>query len=578
MFSNRHVLRWSAPAALALIWVAEICVAFPIGEFPIIDDWSYAQSVWWTVEAGALRLHDFTSMPLLTHVAMGSAWTVAFGKSFTALRALTLCTGLAGILALFCLSRTLGASRRTAFVAALTFALNPMYLVLSCSFMTDVAFITLGLTASALFVGGFNSEQRLHRNMLIGLAFAVALAATFERQVGLALPISFGVALALRDVGPRWRRAGYFLPAFATLMCLTLYERWLSAGPGLPVEYHVPVAKIRVALGYGFAGFATHVLGNLTESLLLIGLFAIPIVALISVNRELWQPKALWAVMSVIIAVRCAEFGVQAAFYAETFFDLGVGVIAMYKWQTILEPTLWWPIMLFVTAACIYSVGALVALGLTHRAQLLVNPLALGGVSLLLLSLAPTLAGELHDRYLLFPIAVVLVMCAVSLRNVEVSRVATPVTAVLLAGLFWFSAAGVHDLFAMNRVRWAILNGLMDSGVEPSKIDGGFEFNGLHTFHQGSALKFGLTGGKSPYWIVDDEWAVSLAPDDDRGYVVVETHDVDLWLSDDLGPLYLLRRFEPQAMLIPSSAGSGSPAGVPDEAVVPFRTGSEGGS
>jgi hypothetical protein len=546
--TRRKILALAGPVALAVVWLTLIVTASPRGEFPIIDDWSYAQSTWWTVEAGRVRLHDFTSMPLLTHVAIGSAWTLAFGKSFEALRTLTLTFGLAGILSLYALGRELGAPRWAAFLSALTLALNPLYFMLSCSYMTDVPFCALSIVSLWLFVAGYNSTKPRAASLLLAGAFAVALAATLERQVGLALSISFAVALGMRSRDAWWKRLALALPTVISVVGLVGYERWLAYESSVPSGYHLPIERIQLALDTGIAGFVLHVFGNASEAILLLAMLSIPIALLLAANRSSWEVKLLWGVFSVVIAVRIASLGVQAPFNAESLFDLGIGVIAMYNWVSIQDASLWWPILLFVTTASIFSAGVWCGIGLSDLRSAARNPLAIAAALFLALSMFPLIAGEFRDRYLLVPLSIVLVLGAVHLGRLSARTPAIVLIVLLFAGLAWYTVAGVHDLFAMNRVRWSILADLSSSGIDPKAIDGGYEFNGLNTYYLEPGLKHALGPGKSPYWVVDDEWIVALAPEQQRDYEIVNSYEVDHWLSDDLGQLFLLRRRDSPAL------------------------------
>lgn len=551
LFSDHRIFAVAGPAALALVWLGQIVTASPTGEFPIIDDWSYAQSTWWTVEAGRLRLHDFTSMPLLTHVAIGSAWTLAFGKSFEALRTLSMVLGLVGILSIYGLCREFGAPRWAAFLSALTLALNPQYFMLSCSFMTDVPFCALSIVSLWLFVAGFNATKPRTAGVLLAGAFAVALAATLERQVGLALSISFAVALAMRSSEVWWKRLAWALPAATSMAVLAGYERWLAYESIVPSGYQLPIERIRRVLDSGFDGFVLHILGNSSEAVFQLAMLSIPIALLLSLNRSSWELKTLWAAFSVVIAVRLASVGVQAPFNAESLFDLGIGVIGMYNWHSIQDASLWWPILPFVTSASIFAAGMWLTIGLSDLRDALRNPIAVAASLLFAMSMAPLLAGEYRDRYLLVPLSIVLVFGAVHLGRHNVRPPAVLFAALLFAGLAWYTVAGVHDLFAMNRVRWSVLNDLVSSGVDPKAIDGGFEFNGLNTFYLEPGMTHGMGAGMSPYWIVDDEWILALAPEERRNYGLVKTYEVDHWLSDDLGRLFLLRRQNPLTAPVP---------------------------
>ena len=90
----------------------------------------------------------------------------------------TFCPGtLGGVLALYGLLR-LATGRGVAFVEALTYAVDPLYLGLSCTFMTDIPFTALLVSASCVALG-LNSG----RDRAIWLGLALAFVALFIRQL-----------------------------------------------------------------------------------------------------------------------------------------------------------------------------------------------------------------------------------------------------------------------------------------------------------------------------------------------------------------------------------------------------------
>ena len=53
----------------------------------------------------------------------------------------------------------------------------------------------------------------------------------------------------------------------------------------------------------------------------------------------------------------------------------------------------------------------------------------------------------------------------------------------LLLGMATLTAMLTHDYLAWNRVRWQALDQLVRAeNIAPSRIDGGFEFNGQHHY------------------------------------------------------------------------------------------------
>src|ERR1041384_3492324 len=83
----------------ALVFLFAICETFvmPLGNFPLNDDWSYANSVKILSENGRIDIGAWPSMTLLTHIVYGYLFTSLFGFSFSVLRLSTLLSALAGI-------------------------------------------------------------------------------------------------------------------------------------------------------------------------------------------------------------------------------------------------------------------------------------------------------------------------------------------------------------------------------------------------------------------------------------------------------------------------------------------------
>jgi hypothetical protein len=100
----------------------------------------------------------------------------------------------------------------------------------------------------------------------------------------------------------------------------------------------------------------------------------------------------------------------------------------------------------------------------------------------------------------------------------------------LAAALFllvvgWFSIAGTTNYLSWNRARWNGLRYLThEAGIPPSRIDGGFEFNGYYNYNDGdvSYLKEKADPTKkSWWWVQDDAYLVSFGPV--QGYTVLKT-------------------------------------------------------
>src|SRR6186713_2191344 len=162
----------------------------PSGEFPLNDDWSYTLSLQHLYETHHLVLKGWTSMPLLIQLYWGFLFCKIFGFSFTVLRYSTLVLGLAGVMGSYFLMKEFSANRKVCFFAALIVLLNPIYLNLSNTFMTDVPFTSLLIFSILFFVRACKTGRS--RQILLGLVFAVL--ATLIRQLGLLAVGAFSIA------------------------------------------------------------------------------------------------------------------------------------------------------------------------------------------------------------------------------------------------------------------------------------------------------------------------------------------------------------------------------------------------
>ena len=187
---------WRAMLILALWFVA---VAMAIGVYrniPVIDDWTYAWSVERLIHDGRIEVLDWSAVYPLAHSLWGAAWSLVLGFSFATLRLSTLALALLAACALYLILRELGARPSVALLGALTLAANPVVLLLSSSFMTDVPFVASTLLALLCYTRAMRRGQI--RWAWWGGAWACL--AFLDRQVAIVTPLA---ALLLLMPPPR---------------------------------------------------------------------------------------------------------------------------------------------------------------------------------------------------------------------------------------------------------------------------------------------------------------------------------------------------------------------------------------
>ena len=262
-------------AALIGLGLAVVLVVDPRGRFPLNDDWCYAEAVRNLLTLGEIRLVDWGSPTLLTQVLWGAGFAAIWGFSFDVLRASTLVLGLVALLSLRGIARELGAGPGLASLAAIALLANPLFVLLGHTFMTDVPFLGFSLASLWLLLRGIERDSKA----ATWCGLLVAVAATFVRQLGLALLVGFAAATLVRG----WRRPRQWLVAGAPLAaCFTLmriYEAWLASRGALPGAYHLQWMTIAERLDVSLLRFLVFTLSNLRGIGIEVGLFAAPLAA-----------------------------------------------------------------------------------------------------------------------------------------------------------------------------------------------------------------------------------------------------------------------------------------------------------
>lgn len=482
-------LRWCALLSVAY-WVA-IFLVDPRGDFPTNDDWGYAPPVESLVLHGQLHFTDWQSMPLLSHVLTGSLFATAFGYSFEVLRLSTAVMGWLGVLCLFGFALHLRATPLRAGLAALVLAANPLYLGLCVTFMTDVPF---AVAVCAACWAWLRSEERVDRWYV--LALVLAIWATMSRQLGLALPLAWGITTTLRHrKDSSWMKTLAFAwgPLLVVAICLVSFERIVASTIGLPALYEAKSEGVKEAILaiLRLRGLRQPVERTLS-SLMILGLFASPILALSLRGRRRWAAGGVGGSAALALGL----VGFRMPFDGNIIIDLGMGPRTLVGPTSAGAPAAFW-----IALGVVGGFGA----GLILERMLPIcwrwlrafkatreppkRESSLFWVAFIAFVPTAIAYGAYFDRYLLLqlPLLVVFLASRSASSNDQAladhaaeDQVSLPLraaAATVLGFVFLYSLGATHDYFAWQRARWSLVAELEGEGVLRSDIDGGFEVN-----------------------------------------------------------------------------------------------------
>jgi hypothetical protein len=490
--------------ALSLPLIA--LIVHPSVELGINDDWSYIRSAQVLAQTGHIVYNGWAAPMLGWQLFLGAAFIKVFGFSFLVLRAVTI---LIATLTAFLFHRILvrcGVNEFNSSIGTLTLTLSPLFLPLTFSFMTDIG----GLLVILLCLYGCLRALTAHsvRAILTWLCLASlsnVIGGTIRQIAWLGVlvmvPSTFWL---LRRRHPRLVLAGISL-LFASVGLIYMSLRWFAQQ-----RFNVQAGLI---LGPISRQAIIHLAVNLFRVVLELPFFLLPVLLLfvpaLRNTRRALQLVSVVASFAFLIFFVLQHQSPQLSKYClfpylgnyVTVYGL-MGATTIEGVRPIVLTTLVRILLTAVSllAALVFFIfvvspgswrestpASRVELSGTEPAiiscraiSFLLIPFTVAYVALLI----PRAAfASIFDRYLLVLIAIsVIPILRLYQHQVwPLARLRKRAVVLSLPVLFIFAAAaiaGTHDLFSLFRAQAAAINKLLASGVPPTLVDGGFEFNG----------------------------------------------------------------------------------------------------
>ena len=212
---SASVFKTLAPGAiLILLYSSAAILVRPFANLPFHDDWTYAWSVEHLLKTGELQILDWSVHYPFAQILWGALFCLPYGFSFSALRVSTVVLAWLGALALYGTLRELGHTRNASLIATVVLVANPVFFVLSFSFMTDVPFLSFANIAFFFIAQGLSRRSPLE--IYAGCIFAAG--ALFIRQIAVAIPASLLLYFLFTPSHRSWR---YLLPTSG--ICLLFF-------------------------------------------------------------------------------------------------------------------------------------------------------------------------------------------------------------------------------------------------------------------------------------------------------------------------------------------------------------------
>ena len=518
-----------------------VIVVNPLGDFPLNDDWVYGLAVKSILEKGDFRLPSPAHTNLFFQAFWGALFCLPFGFSFTALRFSTLTLGLIGAIGTYLLLREVNANQKISLLGALLLVVNPLYFGLANSFMTDVPFLALSILSFYFLIRGLKRESI--GEIILGLCLVYIN--ILIRQYAIVILLSFALAYSFKK---RFKLKFLFASSLifsSGILLHRFYQNWLYYTSRTPViaENVLSIRKF----------YFRHDI--LAISLIYIGCFIFPIIAIFFVKKlkeiSRQQKTITILIMSSFFVVVMGRLiwptRRTMPFIGNVLRYFGLGPLTLRDTYLLKVNLPSYSLGLKVFWLIITAMGVLGAVLLLYYLCLAIIQTFSESEKWLKVLILSTILIYLFlfgvkypfDRYFLFLLPLFMVLLVISNNYINEQYIGKKITAFALTMIFiWggFTMAATHDYLAWNRTRWQALNDLMEQGVTPEYIDGGYEFNGWYL----NDIKYKQQRGKSYWWVNRDDYIISSGLLE--GYQEVKRYPFTRWLLLKQDNIFVLHK------------------------------------
>lgn len=466
---------------LILLGLAILLVLIPPGRsYPVSDDWMYAQSVSRLLDLN-YRPHDAAQPSALGQLVWGALFASLFGNNFTVLSLVTILMSALCLVTFYVLLRHLGVEARYAFFGTALLGLNPMYVFLTYTFMTDITFMAYFLAACLFFVRGVQGRGEVWF-WLGGVATALAY---LTRQHGIVLvPAILAYLWWSRRLSVRNAIACAAVP-LATLVVFMVWER------GQPQQMVArQIADTMQSILADPGNYLVNQMQRFTWVVTLPGLCLLPF---FSITRK--------PLLGLLFFIFLALFQFRGLpLFGSLFVEFGNIVdhtgLVLYDYN---KPVLWseqmWSVLgiigslsfAFFLANCVLAAWDWLRSKPLRERGHNDDPALFFYLTGLLLAGITLVSPFLFDRYLL-PIMPAMLLFPLRRWSAQAALgkpKALVVPWLLLLPVALFSVVAMRDYKAETAARWDLAESVAASGVKREEINAGYEWLGWYLFPEG---------------------------------------------------------------------------------------------
>ncbi len=536
----KKVIQYNWVIVILLFIISEILI-YPLGEFPLNDDWAYTKPIFSFLNTGEITFLKWQAIPGVTLQILGLLFCKIFGTSFFSLRLVSILSTIIMILTLNQILKFYEVVSKIRFIVLLVFLFNPLVLSLSNTFMPDILILMLTMVAF-LFMIRLIKNFQLHTYVLF---IVFTLLATLVRQTGIILPFVFAITYLVIYPVKFKNILISFSPFILNILILYIYVYILKFTGNMTVTFNYQFDRIIHVISHPTLALIKSFLYYFITSTICIGIFLLPLtlsnikthLTLLKNNFKLLIVATIYLFL-ILIKVIISENILPTV--GNIIYSSGIGPIILAEFQpyetknmSLILKIFWQSLNLLggISFCCfIISIFNNVFTKCINKKNYLHHLILL----LFIFYLFPICLSFANDRYLLFLLPFLLLIYVISF-SLKFKKI---LFLIPFSVLTYFSVAGTHDYFSFHKTRWKAGNHLTEElAIAPSNIDGGFEFNAWHLY---GSKSYNPSHTGNWWWVENNHYVI--APTIIEGYNIQAEYNYSTWLPNNLKHLYVLKK------------------------------------
>jgi hypothetical protein len=462
---------------LCLVFLCGECIINPIGNFPLNDEWLYAKMVFNYQQQHSFNGSRWGYTSMLAHLIYGNLSVSLFGSSYTVLHFSTLVLSLLGVISFFYLLNDFVLKNSYhSFLLSLVLLVNPLYVSLSNSFMTDVPFISTSITALYFFLK-YNSTNKPVFLILCCLFFMWSV---LIRQLGVAF---IGGVIVTQLVINKNKIVPSIIILTTSIVCLFVFEFWLKH-KGFVNGYSYLFFKSETILKNEPINYvAINFLKRWVHYISFSGFVLFPILLpkfISFIKEKKFQQSKKTIAISVLLFLPVV-WSMQKFPIGNYFYNTGVGAETLYDTYLKSTNTAHSFSYLFYVIKAISYIGSLSLIHLlVHYAFRIWNSRhqkeqnfaqLLLVISLFFYYTLLAFSNPIFDRYII--VFSILIIPIISFDNTALFKKSVIICTTLM---FSFAVFASKDYFSGHRTRWQAIHFLKQNyKITDEQINGGLE-------------------------------------------------------------------------------------------------------